>query len=160
MSIFIILGVIFILIGIIGCIIPGIAGPPFSFLALICLSIAKKWEPFSVRFLIVMGALTVVVQALDYLLPALGAKKFGATRYGFWGAIIGMVLGIIFVPPVGMIVGAFLGALLGEIIAGKKTYEAIKAGWGVFIGVIIGMLLKLTASGIMTFYFIKALISP
>ncbi len=160
MSIFIILGVIFILIGIIGCIIPGIAGPPFSFLALICLSIAKKWDPFSVRFLIVMGALTVVVQALDYLLPALGAKKFGATRYGFWGAIIGMVLGIIFVPPVGMIVGAFLGALLGEIIAGKKTYEAIKAGWGVFIGVIIGMLLKLTASGIMTFYFIKALISP
>lgn len=157
MSIFIIIGVIFILIGIIGCIIPGIAGPPFSFLALICLSVAKKWEPFSVRFLIVMGALTVVVQALDYLLPALGAKKFGATRYGFWGAILGMLLGIIFIPPVGMIIGAFLGALLGEIIAGKKAYEAIKAGWGVFVGVMIGILLKLIASGIMTFYFIKAL---
>jgi uncharacterized protein YqgC (DUF456 family) len=157
MSILILLGIIFIIIGIFGCIIPGIAGPPFSFLALICLSIAKKWEPFSVKFLIVMGVLTVVVQGLDYLLPAIGAKKFGATRYGFWGAIIGMLLGIIYIPPLGIIIGAFLGALLGEIIAGKKAYEALKAGWGVFVGVLAGMLLKLTAAGIMTFYFIKAL---
>ena len=156
-TIFIIFGVIFIIIGIIGCIIPGIAGPPFSFLALICLSIAKKWEPFSVRFLIVMGVLTVVVQVLDYLLPAVGAKKFGATRYGFWGAIIGMLFGIIFVPPFGIIIGAFFGALIGEVIAGKKAYEALKAGWGVFVGVMVGILLKLIASGIMTFYFIKAL---
>jgi uncharacterized protein YqgC (DUF456 family) len=157
MPVLILLCVIFIIIGIIGCVIPGIAGPPFSFLALICLSIAKKWEPFSIRFLIVMGVLTVVVQALDYLLPAVGAKKFGATRYGFWGAIIGMLLGIIYVPPLGIIIGAFLGALIGEILAGKKAYEALKAGWGVFVGVMVGMLLKLIASGIMTFYFIKAL---
>jgi len=157
MPILIFLGVIFIIIGIIGCIIPGIAGPPFSFLALICLSTAKKWEPFSIRFLIAMGVLTVVVQALDYLLPAVGAKKFGATRYGFWGAIIGMLLGIIYVPPLGIIIGAFLGALLGEILAGKKAYEALKAGWGVFVGIMVGMLLKLTAAGIMTFYFFKAL---
>lgn len=157
MPILIFLGVIFIIIGIIGCIIPGIAGPPFSFLALICLSIAKKWEPFSIKFLIAMGVLTVVVQALDYLLPAVGAKKFGASRYGFWGAIIGMLLGIIYVPPLGIIIGAFLGALIGEILAGKKAYEALKAGWGVFVGVMAGMLLKLTAAGIMTFYFVKAL---
>jgi uncharacterized protein YqgC (DUF456 family) len=157
MEFLIVLGVIFIVIGIIGCVIPGVAGPPFSFLALICLSIVKKWEPFSIRFLIVMGALTVVVQALDYLLPAVGAKKFGATKYGFWGAIIGMLLGIIFVPPLGIIIGAFLGAIFGEVIAGKEASEALKAGWGVFVGVMVGMLLKLILAGIMTFYFFKAL---
>lgn len=157
MEFLIVLGVIFIIIGIIGCVIPGVAGPPFSFLALICLSIVKKWEPFSIRFLIVMGALTVVVQALDYLLPAVGAKKFGATKYGFWGAIIGMLLGIIFVPPLGIIIGAFLGAIFGEVIAGKEASEALKAGWGVFVGVMVGMLLKLILAGIMTFYFFKAL---
>jgi len=154
----IVLGIIFIIIGIIGCIIPGVAGPPFSFLALICLSIEKKWEPFSVKLLIILGVLTVVVQALDYLLPAMGAKKFGATKYGFWGAIIGMLLGIIFIPPFGIIVGAFLGAISGEIIAGKEASKALKAGWGVFVGVMVGMLLKLILAGIMTFYFIKALI--
>ena len=157
MEILIILGVIFILIGIIGCVIPGIAGPPFSFLALICLSIARQWEPFSAKFLITMGALTLFVQALDYLLPALGAKKFGATKYAFWGAIIGLLMGILIFPPFGMIICAFLGAIFGELVAGKKSYQAIRAGWGVFVGVMIGMLLKLTLSAVMTFYFFKGL---
>jgi len=151
------LGVVFIIIGIVGCIIPGVAGPPFSFLALICLSIVKKWEPFSVKLLIILGILTVIVQILDYLLPAVGAKKFGASKYGFWGAIIGMLLGIIFVPPIGMIIGAFLGAIFGEIIAGKEASKALRAGWGVFVGVMVGMVLKLILAGVMTFYFFKAL---
>lgn len=151
------LGVLFVIIGIIGCIIPGVAGPPFSFLALICLSIAKKWEPFSINFLIILGALTVIVQALDYTLPAVGAKKCGASKYGFWGAIIGMLLGIIFFPPFGIIIGAFLGAISGEFIAGKETSKALRAGWGVFVGVMVGMLLKLILAGVMTFYFFKAL---
>jgi uncharacterized protein YqgC (DUF456 family) len=153
----IVLGVIFVIVGIIGCIIPGVAGPPFSFLALICLSIARKWEPFSVKFLIILGVLTIIVQAMDYVLPAVGAKKFGSSKYGFWGAIIGMLLGIIFFPPLGIIVGAFLGAIAGEVIAGKEAAEALKAGWGVFVGVMVGMLLKLILAGIMTFYFFKAL---
>jgi uncharacterized protein YqgC (DUF456 family) len=157
MDLLIVLGIIFVLIGIIGCVIPGIAGPPFSFLALICLSIAKRWEPYSTRFLIIMGALTVVVQTLDYILPAVGAKKFGATKYAFWGAIIGLLTGILFFPPFGMIICAFLGATVAELLAGKKSYEALRAGWGVFVGVMIGMLLKLILSGIMTFYFIKGL---
>lgn len=158
MDALIVLGVILIFIGIIGCVIPGIAGPPFTFLALICLSIVKKWEPFSAKLLIVLGTLTVLVQALDYLLPAVGAKKFGATKYGFWGAIIGMLLGVIFVPPLGIIVGAFLGAISGEIIAGKEASKALKAGWGVFVGMMVGMTLKLILAGVMTFYFIRALL--
>ena len=157
MEFLIVLGIIFILIGIIGCIIPGVAGPPFSFLALICLSIVKKWEPFSVELLIILGVLTIAVQAMDYLLPALGAKKFGATKFGFWGAIIGMILGILFIPPLGIIIGAFLGAIFGEVLAGKNASKALKAGWGVFVGVMVGMLLKLILAGTMTFYFFKAL---
>lgn len=157
MIILIILGVIFLIIGIIGCIVPGLAGPPFSFLALILLSIAKRWEPFSPTFLIVMAAVTIIVTALDYIVPAAGAKKYGASKFGFWGAIIGMIVGIIYLPPLGMIIGAFIGAFVGELVIGKQSSVALKAGWGVFIGVMVGILLKLIASGVMTFYFIKAL---
>jgi uncharacterized protein YqgC (DUF456 family) len=157
MIILIILAVICVIIGIIGCIIPGIAGPPFSYAALILLSIAKRWEPFSAKFLIIMAVITVIVTALDYILPAAGAKKYGASKLGFWGAIVGMILGIFFVPPLGMIIGAFIGAIAGELLKGRQSYEALKAGWGVFVGVMLGVLLKLTATGIMTFYFIKAL---
>ena len=74
-----------------------------------------------------------------------------------WGAIIGMLIGLIFAPPLGMIIGAFIGAVVGELMAGKQSLDALKAGWGVFVGVMLGILLKLIASGIMTFYFIKAL---
>ncbi|MGD9346865.1 MAG: DUF456 domain-containing protein, partial [Candidatus Aminicenantes bacterium] len=91
----IVLGVICLIIGIIGCVIPGIAGPPFSFFALILLSIAKGWEPFSAQFLVAMALITVIVTALDYIVPAAGAKKFGASRAGFWGAVIGLFGGLI-----------------------------------------------------------------
>ena len=145
------------LVGLVGCVIPGIAGPPFSFVGLILLSFAKSWEPFSPGFLLGMGVLTVVVTALDFLVPAAGARKFGASRMGFWGAVAGMLLGLLAFPPFGLIFGAFLGAIGGELWAGKQAHEALRAGWGVFIGVLIGMVLKLIASGIMTFYFVKAL---
>ncbi len=157
MIILIIIGFILIIIGIIGCIVPGIPGPPISFLALIFLSIAKHWEPFSVTFLMAMAGLTIVVTVLDYIVPAAGAKKFGASKYGFWGSIIGMILGIIYAPPLGMIIGAFIGAFIGELLVGKRSLDAIKAGWGVFAGVMVGTILKLIVSGVMTFYFIKAL---
>ncbi len=157
MIVLIILGVVCLIIGIIGCVVPGLAGPPFSFLALILLSIAKRWEPFSPTFLIAMAAVTIIVTALDYIVPAAGAKKYGASKFGFWGAVIGMIVGIIYLPPLGMIIGAFIGAFVGELLIGKQSSAALKAGWGVFIGVMFGILLKLIASGVMTFYFIKAL---
>ena len=157
MIVLIIIGCIFALLGVIGCIIPGLPGPPLSFLALIFISIAKRWEPFSGKFLILMAALAIVVTALDYVVPAAGAKKYGASKFGFWGAIIGMIIGIIYAPPLGMIIGAFLGAVLGEMLIGKHSHEALKAGWGVFIGIMLGTIIKLIASGIMTFYFVKAL---
>lgn len=157
MVILIIIGFILLLVGFIGCVIPGIVGPPFSFLALILLSVAKRWEPFSPAFLLIMAALTIAVTVLDYVVPAAGARKFGASKFGIWGAIIGMLIGLIFAPPLGMIIGAFVGAVVGELMVGKQSLDALKAGWGVFVGVMLGILLKLIASGIMTFYFIKAL---
>ena len=158
MIVLIVIGFIFVILGIIGCIIPGIPGPPFSFIALIFLSIAKHWEPFGAAFLISMAALTVLVTVLDYAIPAAGARKYGASKFGVWGAIIGMIIGILYAPPLGMIIGAFIGAFIGEILKGKQSHDALKASWGVFIGVMFGILLKLIASGIMTFYFVKAIL--
>ena len=152
-----ILGGFSMLVGLMGCVVPGVAGPPFSFLGLILLSIARGWEPFSPGFLVAIAVLTAVVTALDYIVPAAGARKFGASRMGFWGAVAGMLVGLLAFPPFGLILGAFLGAIVGELWAGKQAQDALRAGWGVFLGVLVGMVLKLIASGIMTFYFIKAL---
>ncbi|MBN2516911.1 MAG: DUF456 domain-containing protein [Deltaproteobacteria bacterium] len=154
----IILGLFLALLGIIGCLFPVIPGPPISFVALLVLSYAKNWEAFSVTFLIVMGVLTVVVVVLDYVVPAGGAKKYGASKTGVAGSLIGMLAGVFFFPPWGLFVGAFVGASVGELIARKGGKEALRAGWGVFVGIMVGTGLKLAFTGVILFFYIKELI--
>jgi uncharacterized protein YqgC (DUF456 family) len=107
--ILVVLGLLLALAGLIGCLLPVVPGPPLSFLALLLISLAKNWEPFSVPFLIVMGCLTAAVAIMDYLIPIKGAQKYGASRYGIWGSVMGMLVGIFFFPPLGMILGPSWG---------------------------------------------------
>jgi uncharacterized protein YqgC (DUF456 family) len=139
----------------VGCILPVIPGPILSFSALILLSWIKNWQIFSQTFLIVMGVVTTLLILLDYAAPALGAKKYGASRRGLWGSAIGMIIGIFFIPPWGMIVGALIGALLGELSSGKTGRQALRAGWGILIGSILGVGLKLAFTALVLFYYIK-----
>lgn len=104
-----------------------------------------------------MGAVTALLVLLDYVAPALGAKKYGASRRGLWGSAIGMIIGIFFIPPWGMIVGAFIGALVGELTAGKSGSKALRAGWGILIGNVLGVGLKLAFTAVVLFYYIKAM---
>ena len=153
----IVLGLLIALLGIVGCLLPVIPGPPLSFVALLILSLAKDWEPFSGQFLIITGILAVVVSLVDYVLPAEGARKYGASKLGVTGSAIGMVIGFFFFPPVGIFVGAFLGAVVGELTASKGGKDALRAGWGVFVGIMVGTGIKLAFTGAMLFFYIKAL---
>jgi uncharacterized protein YqgC (DUF456 family) len=157
MVLLIILGAVLQIVGLAGCVLPWLAGPPLNFLGLILLSVAKNWDVFSPGFLILMGVLAALTMVLDYVLPLIGAKKFGASNRGFWGALAGMLLGLVFFPPFGLIFGAFLGAVAAELSAGKNNSEALRAGWGVFIGTMTALAAKLVVSGVMTFYFVRAL---
>jgi len=154
MIILIILGLLLSIIGLAGCLLPVIPGPPLSFLALILLSIAKDWTPFSATFLIIMGVITIFVSIFDNIAPVAGAKKYGASKWGFWLSIAGMLIGLLFFPPWGIILGTFVGAFVGELLSGKKGSQALHAGWGVFIGTFVGIGLKVAASGVMLFYYI------
>ena len=151
------LGVIFLISGILGCVLPVIPGPPLSYVGLLLLHFTERYH-FSTRFLIIWAAITIVVYALDYIIPAWGTKKFGGSKRGIWGSIIGLVIGLFFFPPFGIIIGPFLGAVIGELTAGKDSGAALKSGFGSFIGFLAGTLLKLITSGMMTWYFFKELI--
>lgn len=157
MTALIILGLVFALVGLAGCVLPGIPGPPLSFLALIILSYAKDWEPFSWTFLIIMAGLTIVVTVLDYVVPAAGAKRYGASKPGVWGSVIGMFTGLLLFPPWGMLIGAIVGALAGELVAGKEAGKALRAGWGILVGNVVVIGLKLAFSGVMLFLYVRGL---
>ena len=150
------LGVIFIISGILGCVLPVIPGPPLSYVGLLLLHFTEKYQ-FSTRFLIIWAIITAIIYALDYIIPVWGTKKFGGSKRGVWGSIIGLVVGLFFFPPFGIIAGPFIGAVVGELTAGKDSGLALKSGFGSFIGFLIGTLLKLVTSGMMTWYFFKEL---
>lgn len=153
--IWIVTGIVLSVVGIIGSVLPALPGPPLNYIALLILHFSGRHE-FTDRFLISWLIITLAVLALDYLIPIYGARMSGGTKKGIWGATIGLVAGIFFFPPFGMIIGPFIGAVIGEMLAGKDLNLAIRAGTGTFIGFIAGTVVKLAVSIIMAFYFFAA----
>ena len=113
MIVLIVLGFVVLAAGIVGCVLPIIPGPPLAYAALILLSIARKWEAVSPTALIVLGVLAAAVTVMDYLMPLITSKWKGASKAGIWGSLAGMIAGMIFFPPFGVIIGTFVGAVLG-----------------------------------------------
>lgn len=152
-AIIIILGVLLSIAGILGCIIPAVPGPPLNYLALVTLMILPQIE-LSTSMLIITGILTLIVVILDYILPIWGAKIYKVSSFGIWGSVIGMLIGILFFPPFGLILGTFLGAVVGEMISGKSDSDAMRAGIVTFIFSLIAMVMKLSLSVYLTYKFI------
>jgi uncharacterized protein YqgC (DUF456 family) len=148
-----IFGILLLILGIIGCLVPVLPGPPFSFLGLLLLHFSKFGHFPSVT-LIVLGIVAVVVTILDYIVPVWGTRKFGGSKYGTRGATVGLFIGF-FLGPLGIILGPLIGAFVGEMIFKDDLSYAFKAGFGSLLGFLTGIGLKLAASFIMTFYFIR-----
>jgi len=146
-ALLIIAGLLMALTGLLGCILPAIPGPPISFLSLLVLSFAKDWEPFNATFLVIMAGITALLTLSDYVLPTLFAEKYGASRSGIWGSVAGMLVGVLLFPPWGVLLGAFVGAIIGELIAGKMGKTALLIGWGVLVGNMVSIGFKLSFSG-------------
>lgn len=175
----IILGAICLLLGLIGCVAPVIPGVPLSYVGLLLLHFTDRVQ-FSWQFLTVWAVIVIVIQVLDYFIPAWGTKKFGGSKYGVWGSTIGLLLGF-FMGPWGIIVGPFVGAVVGELIYFNRHPQAIisgseqpasntqqaknsnltralRAGFGSFVGLLTGTILKCICCGMMIVYFVKELI--
>lgn len=149
-----IIGGVLALAGIVGSVLPIIPGPILSYSSLIILSMVKNWEPLSTMILILLAILTVVLSVMDNFIPAISAKKSGASKFGIWGSIIGMVLFVFIFPPWGIFIGSFIGAIAGEYFFGTKSQKAIQIGWDVFLGSMLGIGLKLAFSLMVLFIYI------
>lgn len=149
----IIIGIILMLVGIAGCVLPLLPGPPLCFVALLIQQLNSS-APFTTNFLLLWGGITIAVTALDYIIPLYGTKKFGGSKYGVWGCTIGLFVGL-FIGPWGIIIGPFIGAFVGEIIANNDSSTALKSAFGSFVGFVFGTLLKLVACFAMGWYFVQ-----
>ena len=95
-------------------------------------------EPYVLIQIAVMAAVTL----LDYMIPAMGTKKFGGSKYGSWGCLIGTFAGFFVLPPFGIIIMPFVGALAGELLGGSQPNVAVKAAFGSLLGFLGGVLCK------------------
>lgn len=138
------IGFILMLVGILGSFLPVLPGPPVSWIGLLLLHLTKA-VPDNWWFLGITLAIALIVTVVDYIIPAAGTKKFGGSKAGMWGSIIGLLVAIFFpvLGPLGIIVWPFVGALVGELsnnATDQKT--AWKAAFGSFLGFLTGTFLK------------------
>lgn len=108
--------------------------------------------------LIALAVLMILTQALDILSGSLGAKWFGATRWGAIGGILGAIIGLFF-GLIGIFVGPLIGALLGELLGGKGLLPAGKSSWGTVVGTTAGIVGKLALGLMMVLWFTIAAIA-
>ncbi|MBQ9426373.1 MAG: DUF456 domain-containing protein [Paludibacteraceae bacterium] len=150
-----IIAFLFMLIGIIGCIVPGLPGTPIAYVGM-WIAQATERVDFTWQTLLIWGIVTIVVSVLDYVIPAWGTKRYGGTRWGVWGSTIGVFVGLFF-GAAGVILGPLVGAIIGELMSGQEFSKALKAGWGSFVGIFFGTIIKLICCGMMTVALIQAL---
>lgn len=143
------------LLGLLGSFLPVLPGPPLSFLALGILWFSNTHQP-DTQTLGWYFAGAAAITVLDYLVPIWGAKFFGGSKNGTFGATAGLLVGL-FLGPVGIIFGPFVGALLGEMIGGRATNEAFRAAIGAFLGFLAGVALKLAYGALVVYELIQLL---
>jgi len=147
------ISVLLILIGILGSIIPILPGPPIAFCGLLLVQFTSK-QPFSVEFLIIFGLLAIFSAVIDNVLPIYTTKIFNGSKKGVWGSAIGLIIGLFFFPPFGIIIGPMAGAFLGEIVDGKTAEKAVKPAFGSLIGFLSSIFLRFALSIVMAYYFV------
>ncbi|RZS99739.1 DUF456 domain-containing protein [Aquimarina brevivitae] len=141
----IVVGFLFCLLGIVGSFLPILPGPLTAWIGFLVLHLTKA-VPMNWTFLGITLAVAIIVWVLDYVVPAMGTKRFGGTKYGAIGATLGLIVGIIAPIPLGIIIGPFVGAFIGEMLKVPDSGKALKAAFGSFLGFLAGTFIKFIVS--------------
>ena len=148
-----ILAVLIIIGGLAGTVFPALPGVPMVFAGLLLAAWAGDFQAVGVGTIAVLGILTALAWLVDFLAAAVGAKRLGASPRAFWGALIGAIVGMFF-GLAGIILGPFVGAVAAELSAGRPMADAGRAGFGAWVGTVVGTAVKLAIAFLMVGIFL------
>jgi len=152
-----IVAILVMLVGVVGTLLPALPGIPLIWLAMAGYGLVEGFEKMTPTFLAIAALVAGASLVGEHYAKAWSASKFGAGKAGSWGAVIGSIVGLFFMP-IGLFLGPFLGALLGELLAGRNTRDALRAGWGGLLGVLGSVLMNvLVAIGLVIAFLIQVL---
>ena len=149
-----VVGGLFLVLGVLGCFLPALPGPPLGFLALLVQQLRAE-PPFTTRFILVWLAVALIVTLLDYWIPVYSTKKLGGTRAGMWGATVGLIVGL-FLGPWGLVIGPFFGAMAAELMNNQNSEVALKSALGSLVGFLLGTVLKLAVTTVMGWHLVAS----
>lgn len=148
-----------IIVGLAGTILPALPGVPIVFAGMWLAAWVTDYTSISAWTVVLLGVLAALAVLLDFVAGLLGARRVAATRAALWGAMIGTVAGLFFGLP-GLLLGPFIGALIGEVSAGGTILRSAHVGVATWIGLLFGTLAKIALSFTMIGVFIAALLIP
>lgn len=128
--------------GVIGAVLPFLPGAPLILVGAVIYAVFTDFTPVGWGRLAVLGALTVLGFVLEYVASALGARRFGGSRWGVVGAVVGSIVGVFF-GLVGLLLGPVVGAVAGELLRSGQLAESLRTGIGAAVGLVAGAIAKL-----------------
>ncbi|MFK7833615.1 MAG: DUF456 domain-containing protein [Winogradskyella sp.] len=152
----VLLALLLIILGIVGSFLPILPGPLTSWAGLLVLHFTEGVE-LSQTFLIATLLFAIFIYVLDYIIPAIGTKRFGGSKAGMIGTTLGLIIGLLSPIPFGIIIGPFIGALIGELMHRNDMDKALKAAFGSFLGFIASTFLKFIVAIVYLGFFIVKL---
>ena len=146
-SLFYLLAALLVIVGLVGTVLPALPGLPLVFGGMLLAAWADGFQRIGAPMLVVLGLLTLLSLGIDLWATAHGAKRVGASRLAVVGAMLGTLAGLVF-GPIGLLAGPFAGALAGELLHRRsldKAHlgDAAKIGFGTWLGILLGVVLKL-----------------
>jgi len=137
----IVLAAFFMILGIIGSFLPVLPGPLTSWIGLLIFHLTDV-VPMNWTFLSITLIVATTIWILDYIIPAMGTKRFGGSKAGMIGTSTGLIVGLLAPIPGGIIIGPFVGALVGELLNKSEFNKALKAAFGSFLGFLASTFIK------------------
>lgn len=144
--------IILIIAGLLGTFLPILPGTPLIIIGAIIYGYSTNFTGITIFDLVLLAGLGLFAEGMQYLLSMVGSRKFGGSKVGSLGAVLGLLLGMLLIGPIGLLIGPLLGAILAELLTGQELYQAVKVGIGSMVGVFGGMVMTLLISIIMTVY--------
>ena len=148
---------ILIVAGFIASILPNLPGIPVMFGGMLLAAWVGHFQKIPVWVIIFLAVIATLSIVFDFVAGSVGAKRYGASKAAVWGAFIGTIVGLFFGIP-GIILGPFVGAVIGQLASGSRVDHAARVGVGTWIGLVIGTAIKLATAFMMLGTFVLALI--
>lgn len=148
-----VLSILLFIIGLLGTILPVLPGPILIYGGMLLYGFMTEFATLDANFFLLQGLVLAFIFSIDFIASAVGTRRFNGSKQAAWGAIISTILGLVFLGPLGIVIGPFLGAVVVELLRGIKIKQAVVVGFGTLIGILGGTVLKLCAVIVMIVYF-------